>query len=86
MVTILDVTPPHEFDGIRAVGHWIVAEQVAVRELTQGGLVVKALVADEPWIRIANEVGKRGCVSLLSPIAPDHDSATCGLCQAARRA
>jgi co-chaperonin GroES (HSP10) len=40
MVTLLDITPPHEFDGIRAVGHWIVAEQVAVRELTQGGLVV----------------------------------------------
>lgn len=39
-IPILDLTPPHEFDGIRAVGHWIVAEQVAVRERTQGGLIV----------------------------------------------
>jgi co-chaperonin GroES (HSP10) len=40
MVAILDITPPHEFDGIRACGHWIVAEQVSVREKTQGGLIV----------------------------------------------
>ena len=40
MVTILDVTPPHEFDGIQAKGHWVVAEQVSVRERTQGGLIV----------------------------------------------
>ena len=40
MVTILDITPPHEFDGIQARGHWVVAEQVSVRETTQGGLIV----------------------------------------------
>lgn len=40
MVDILDITPPHEFDGIQARGHWIVAEQVSVRERTGGGLIV----------------------------------------------
>jgi co-chaperonin GroES (HSP10) len=40
MVTILDVTPPHEFDGIQAKGHWVVAEQVSVRDMTRGGLHV----------------------------------------------
>jgi co-chaperonin GroES (HSP10) len=40
MVDILDIMPPHEFDGVRAVGHWVIAEQVALKDKTRGGLIV----------------------------------------------
>jgi co-chaperonin GroES (HSP10) len=51
---------PHPFDGIRAIGEWLVVEQKGAQETTVGGLIVPETSREFIWVVVsAGEECKR---------------------------